>query len=123
MGFGSLVSLNLVFFGRCPVSHDGLKLSKHDRYVEELCTKIRDSYDSVSKHVAVRAKKRMLAEVDVLAEKGGNVDLYEVKCSPRITKAKRQLKKLSRYLGGSMNLANYYFYCGNSHTLMTVLLK
>ncbi len=101
----------------------GSRLSKHDRYVEELCTKIRDNYDSVSKHVEVRAKKRMLAEVDVLARKGKSVDLYEVKCSPRITKAKRQLKKLSRYLGNSMNISNYYFYCGSSHSIMTILLK
>ena len=70
------------------------KLSKHDRYVEELCTKIKDKYDSVSKHVAVKAKKRMLAEVDVLAKKGNDVDIYEVKCSPRVVKAKRQLKKI-----------------------------
>lgn len=102
---------------------DGAKLSKHDRYVEELCTKIRDRYDSVSKHITVRAKKRMLAEVDVLAKKGDSVDLYEVKCSPRITKAKRQLKKLNKYLGGAMNISNYYFYCGSSHSIMTVLLK
>ena len=105
------------------MSLNGAKLSKHDRYVEELCTKIKDSYDSVSKHVAVRAKKRMLAEVDVLAKKGDSVDLYEVKCSPRITKAKRQLRKLGKYLGGGMNIANYYFYCGSSHSIMAILLK
>ncbi len=105
------------------MSLDGARLSKHDRYVEELCTKIKDSYDSVSKHVTIRAKKRMLAEVDVLAKRGDDVDLYEVKCSPRITKAKRQLRKLSRYLGGGMNIANCYFYCGSSHSIMTVLLK
>lgn len=102
---------------------DGLRLSKHDRYVEELCSKIMDKYDSVSKHVTVRAKKRMLAEVDVLAKKGDNVDLYEVKCSPRITKARRQLRKLNRYLGGGMNIANCYFYCGSSHSILQVLLK
>ncbi len=105
------------------LSLDGVRLSKHDRYVEELCTKIRGRYDSVSKHVTVRAKKRMLAEVDVLAKKGDDVDLYEVKCSPRITKARRQLRKLSRYLGGGMNIANCYFYCGSSHSIMSILLK
>ncbi|MBI2144797.1 hypothetical protein HYU18_00580 [Candidatus Woesearchaeota archaeon] len=102
---------------------NGLKLSKHDRYVEELCARIKGDYDSVSKHVTVRAKKRMLAEVDVLAKKGESVDIYEVKCSPRVVKAKRQLRKLSRYLGGSMNIANYYFYCGSSHSLMTIFLR
>lgn len=102
---------------------NGLKLSKHDQYVEELCTKIKDRYDSVSKHVAVRARKRMLAEADVIARKGCDVDIYEVKCSPRIVKAKRQLRKLSKYLGGSLNIANCYLYCGSSHSIMTVLLK
>ena len=105
------------------LSLNGARLSKHDRYVEELCGKIKDKYDSVSKHVKVRAKKRMLAEVDVLAKRGDDMDLYEVKCSPRITKAKRQLRKLSLYLGGGMNTANCYFYCGSSHSIMTVLLK
>jgi len=99
------------------------RLSKHDRYVEELCDKIKGQYDSVSKHVAVRAKKRMLAEVDVLAKKGDVVDIYEVKCSPRIAKAKRQLRKLTKYLGGGMNISNCYFYCGSSHSIMTILLK
>ena len=82
------------------MSLNGTKLSKHDRYVEELYTKIKDRYDSVSKHVAVRAKKRMLAEVDVLAKKGDSVDLYEVKCSHRPIKAKKQLSRLRRLLGG-----------------------
>ncbi len=100
-----------------------VRLSKHDRYVEELCAKIKDQYDSVSTYVPVRAKKRMLAEVDVLAKKGDDVDLYEVKCSPRIVKARRQLRKLSKYLGGAMNICNYYFYCGSSHSIMTILLK
>lgn len=105
------------------MSLDGVRLSKHDRYVEELCTKIKGRYDSVSKHVTVRAKKRMLAEVDVLAKKGNDVDLYEVKCSPRITKARRQLRKLGKYLGGAMKISNYYFYCGSSRSITTILLK
>ena len=105
------------------MSLNGAKLSKHDRYVEELCDKIKGNYDSVSKHVTLRARKRMLAEVDVLAKKGDSVDLYEVKCSPRIAKAKRQLKKLAKYLGGGMNIANCYFYCGSSHSVMSIVLK
>lgn len=99
------------------------RLSKHDRYVEELCEKIKGSYDSVSKHFTVRAKKRMLAEADVLARKGDAVDIYEVKCSPRIAKAKRQLRKLAKCLGGGMNISNCYFYCGSSHSIMTIVLK
>ena len=98
------------------------RLSKHDQYVEELYRKIKGRYDSVSKHVPVRAKKRLLAEVDILASKAGRTDLYEVKCSPRIAKAKRQLKKLSKYLA-SININKLYFYCGSSGSLVSVVLK
>jgi len=97
----------------------GSRLSKHDRYVEELCGAIKGRYDSVSKHVTVRAKKRMLAEADVLARRGDSVDIYEVKCSPRVTKAKRQLRKLSKYLV-SLNIANCYMYCGSSHSITNI---
>ena len=100
---------------------DSAKLSKHDKYVEELCISIQDRYDSLSKFITLKAKKRMLAEVDVLARKGDHVDLYEVKCSPRITKAKRQLRKVSRYLT-NQNIENCYLYCGSSHSIMTLLL-
>ena len=89
--------------------------------MEELCSKIRGNYDSVSKHITIRAKKRMIAEVEVLARKGESVDLYEVKCSPRLVKAKRQLRKLNKYLGIGMKISNCYFYCGSSHSIMAVL--
>jgi hypothetical protein len=67
------------------------------------------------------SKKRMLAEVDVLARKGNSIDLYEVKCSPRVTKAKRQLRKASKYLKNA-HIANYYLYCGSSHSIMALLI-
>ena len=92
------------------------KLSKHDMYVLELGNKIKDRYDSASLNVPVKHSKRSLGEIDIIAKKGNRFDLYEVKCSYRILKAKKQLNRVKRYL----NLKNVrsFFYCGNSKALV-----
>ena len=94
------------------------KLSKHDRYVLELSDKIKHDYDYISTNVLLRHSKRSLGEIDIVAKKGNRLDLYEVKCSYRIVKARKQLKRIKRIL----NLENVrsYFYCGNSNVLVTV---
>ena len=69
-----------------------IKLSKHDRYVLELSNKIKDNYDSISVNVPIKLSKRSLGEIDIMAKKGSRFDLYEVKCSYRILKAKKQLE-------------------------------
>ena len=94
------------------------RLSKHDRYVLELSDKIKDRYDSISLNVPVRSSKRSLGEVDILARKGGRTDLYEVKCSYRILKAKKQLSRIKNIL--NLKGAGTYFYCGNSKLLVVV---
>ena len=93
-----------------------IKLSKHDKYVKELCDKIKDEYDSISEHVVIRNQKCSLGEIDVLAKKGDKIDLYEVKCSHRIIKAKHQLKRLRKYV----KFENAFFYCGTSGLLFVV---
>lgn len=95
------------------------KLTKHDRYVIELCEIIKHRYDSISVNVPIRSKKRLIGEVDIIARKGNKVDLYEVKCSHRIIKAKKQLKRLARYLN-QLNINKSYFYCGSSGILFLV---
>ncbi len=95
-----------------------INISKHDRYVLELSNKIKDDYDSISVNVPVKHSKRSLGEVDILAKKGNRFDLYEVKCSYRILKAKKQLSRLKKYL--KLENARSYFYCGNSKLLVTV---
>lgn len=62
----------------------------------------------------IKSQKRRLGEIDVLAKKGDKIDLYEVKCSHRIVKAKHQLKRMRKYL----QFADAYFYCGTSKLLM-----
>ena len=97
---------------------NSIKLSKHDRYVLELSNKIRHKYDSLSVNVPVRHSKRSLGEIDIFAKKGNRYDLYEVKCSYRILKAKKQLARIKKYL--NLKNARSYFYCGNSKVLVTV---
>ena len=91
-----------------------MKLTKHDQYVNDLCEKIRPSYDSLLTNVEIRSKKRSFGEVDILARKGERIDIYEVKCSHRIVKARKQLSKLRKFVKS----ANSYFYCGSSGLLM-----
>ncbi len=93
-------------------------LSKHDRYVLELKDKIKHKYDFVSVNVKVAGKKRSLGEIDIIARKGNAIDLYEVKCSHRIYKAKRQLERAKRLL--HLGRARGYFYCGSSGALVVV---
>jgi hypothetical protein len=95
-----------------------IKLSKHDTYVLELSNKIKHKYDSISVNVPLKQAKRSIGEIDIMAKKGNRLDIYEVKCSYRIMKAKKQLARIRRLL----NLKNTrsYFYCGNSKALVTV---
>ena len=95
-----------------------IKLSKHDMYVLELSDKIKHKYDSISVNVPIRHLKRSLGEIDILAKKGNRLDLYEVKCSYRILKAKKQLNRIKNIL--NLKNARSYFYCGSSRMLVTV---
>ena len=72
----------------------------------------------ISTNVPIKHHKRNLGEIDIVAQKGNRFDLYEVKCSYRIVKAKKQLRRIKKYL----NLKNVrsFFYCGNSKLLVTV---
>ena len=94
------------------------RLTKHDRYVLELKDKIKYKYDFISVNVKILGKKRSLGEIDIIARKGSKVDLYEVKCSHRIVKAKKQLERMKRLM--NLNKSNMYFYCGSSGSLMGV---
>jgi len=94
------------------------RLTKHDKYVLELKDKIKHKYDFVSINVKVAGRKRSLGEIDIIAKKGNKVDLYEVKCSHRILKAKKQLYRMRRLL--NLDKSNSYFYCGSSGTLVGI---
>ena len=91
------------------------KLSKHDKYVLELREKIKGDYDSVSVNVPLKHSKRSLGEIDLIGQKGNRFDVYEVKCSYQIVKAKKQLNRIKRIL--NVKNVKSYFYCGNSKLL------
>ena len=94
------------------------RLSKHDKYVLDLKNKIKHKYDFVSVNVKIPGKKRSLGEIDLVAKKGNKVDLYEVKCSHRIIKAKKQLNRVKRLM--NLDKSKAYFYCGSSECLVNV---
>ena len=64
-----------------------------------------------------KKKRRILAEIDVLAVKEGQVDVYEVKCSNRIIKAKKQLKRIKRLMP---DVDQTFFFCGDSGLIQRI---
>ncbi|MBI5398580.1 hypothetical protein HZB03_03895 [Candidatus Woesearchaeota archaeon] len=94
---------------------------KHDKYVEELCSTIESRYDLLQTHVPLFSKRhRCVAEIDILAMKGDFYDIYEVKCSHRIAKAKKQLRKIKKLLSTTSRIRQVFFFCGESKTLIQV---
>jgi len=88
--------------------------------VEELCGLLQHRYDHLLTNVRLFSKTRkpvVLAEIDILARKGRRIDVYEVKCSHRITKAKKQLQKICKLLP---EVNNTYFFCGESGLLKII---
>ena len=65
-------------------------------------------------------KKRLVAEIDVIAFKDGFYDIFEVKCSRRITKARKQLFRIRKALSPDRQLRDSFFYCGESGELENV---
>ena len=57
-----------------------------------------------------------LAEIDILAYKDDEVHVFEVKCSYRFVKAKKQLTRILRLLRLERP-AKAYFYCGSADRL------
>ena len=92
--------------------------NKHDKYILTLCEKIREDYDVLFINVPLKHNKKLIGEIDIYARKGTRIDIYEVKCSYRIAKAKKQLKKVKKFL--EIEEGNNYFYCGNSDLLLRI---
>ena len=86
-------------------------------YVQKLIERISNSYDRVFSHVTFPISKKSNAEIDVFAIKDDIIDIYEVKCSYRISKARKQLKRAKRVL--ELN-GNTYFYCGSSDSIQAI---
>jgi len=50
--------------------------------------------------------------------KDGECDIFEVKCSHRIVKAKKQFKKIKNKV--DFKVRKRYFFCGASQTLFSI---
>jgi len=94
------------------------KINKHDRYVDDLYVKVKGDYDFLYRHLTLFSKKRKVGEADLVGIRGDRVDLYEVKCSYRIHKARKQLLRLQRIFGRK-GIA-LYFYCGSAKQLEAI---
>lgn len=94
-------------------------INKHDTYVEELKNMISSRYDSLSTNMHFQISRKSEAEMDIVARKGNRIDIYEVKCSYRLAKAKQQLKRAKRILKAT----NTYFYCGSSKNLQNIIFE
>jgi len=94
------------------------KILKYDRFVNSLCSLLEQDYDVLFTHVPIYSKrKRLVGEIDILALKDGYCDVYEVKCSPRVHKAKKQLRRLRKVMSLESNLRGAFYYCGSSDFL------
>jgi len=94
-----------------------LKPNKHDRYVQELYKKVQDRYDYLILDYEIGGSKRLLGQVDLAGIRKDKTDLFEVKCSYRIHKARKQLKRAQKIMRVQGNL---FFYCGSSGQILEV---
>ena len=89
--------------------------------MQKLSRQLKEQYDELYQNYPLYGKKCKLGEIDLLGIKGDNIDVYEVKCSYRIVKASKQLKRIRRVLGVlGKPVTNTYFYCGMSNQLLQV---
>ena len=95
-----------------------IKLNKHDRYVQKLVRQICSDYDAISTHLKLERRKRMVAEIDIIARRGDELHFFEVKCSYRIVKARKQLKKIKKIF--SEYNTTCYFYHGAGDKLIEI---
>ena len=96
------------------------KLSKHEHYVHLLSRIVESSYDEVLLNVPLYSKrKRLVGEIDLVGIKDGSYDIYEVKCSYRIAKARRQLEKIRNHMR-DYRIKDAFFFCGASRALICV---
>jgi len=61
-----------------------------------------------------------VGEVDIIARKGDEIHLFEVKCSYRIVKARHQLLKLKKANAFKNFNITCFFYCGMGKQLIEV---
>ncbi|MGM5483998.1 MAG: hypothetical protein ACQER9_03730 [Nanobdellota archaeon] len=64
-----------------------------------------------------------MGEIDILAVKNDSYDIYEVKCSHRIVKARKQLKRIKKIFdsGNEKSSVNkLFFFCGGTGEIIDI---
>lgn len=98
-------------------------INKHDKHLQQLLASISNDYEVIYTNYPLFSKrKRKIAEIDVLAVSGNRVDIFEVKCSHRIVKATKQLRKIRTLLKDAFKneYIQTFFYCGASESLLLI---
>jgi len=117
------------------------KILKHDHFAAELIEQVKDDYQKIDQNLSfyLRSKdsqilkvpeegsfkysrrNRPIAEIDVMGHKKNSIDVYEVKCGYRITKARKQLHKIKKILRKVYKKRiNLFFYHGGSGELIQI---
>lgn len=96
---------------------------KHDTHVQALVEILNRTECKTYQNLTFLSKRRrLIAEVDLLIERKDKIEVYEVKCSHRITKAQKQLYKIRKLLEQrSRKPIELFFYCGNSQEIVKVI--
>lgn len=93
----------------------------HELYVWKLSKELSKEYDHVSTNVTISSRTQTLAEIDVLAERDGEVHVFEVKRSFRPTKARQQFRKIQRHF--SREIARFFFYAADADQMLEMTLE
>lgn len=95
---------------------------KHDEYVENLYEQLKDTYHTIYRSLPLHSSRgRLVGEIDLLAVNDHAVDIFEVKCSFRPVKAKKQLQKITKLFGAEFDQqVNTWFYCGEAAKLVKI---
>lgn len=88
----------------------------HTLFVWKLSKELEKQYDNISTNVELHGKRRVLAEIDILAERNGEVHVYEVKKSHRPTKARQQCKKIKKHY--ERRISRFFLYSAEADQLL-----
>ncbi|MFT4311619.1 MAG: hypothetical protein ACMXYF_00120 [Candidatus Woesearchaeota archaeon] len=97
-----------------------MQILKHDQYLDELIAKLNTNNSQIIRnHQLFSTRKRIIAEIDLLQVDKHRIRVYEVKCSYRLKKAKRQLEKIKKLLENTHDKQiQTFFYHGNAKQLI-----